>query len=58
MIETFGVISMMTSGVSVFVAAIAISLIIYTTVRNKIREIGVLKAIGARGEMILEDISC
>jgi len=43
----------MTSGVSVFVAAIAISLIIYTTVRNKTREIGVLKAIGARGEMIL-----
>jgi len=53
MIETFGVISTMTSGVSVFVAAIAISLIIYTTVRNKIREIGVLKAIGARGEMIM-----
>ncbi|HEX7628461.1 MAG TPA: FtsX-like permease family protein [Candidatus Methanoperedens sp.] len=54
MIETFGVISIMTSGVSVFVAAIAISLIIYTTVRNKIREIGVMKAIGARGEMILK----
>jgi len=53
MIETFGVISTMTAGVSVFVAAIAISLIIYTTVRNKIREIGVLKAIGARGEMIM-----
>jgi ABC-type lipoprotein release transport system permease subunit len=53
MIETFGVISTMTSGVSVFVAAIAISLIIYTTVKNKIREIGVLKAIGARGEMIM-----
>ena len=53
MIETFGVISMMTSGISVFVAAIAISLIIYTTIRNKIRQIGVLKAIGARGEMIL-----
>lgn len=54
MIETFGVISMMTSGISVFVAAIAISLIIYTTVRNKIRQIGVIKAIGARGEMILK----
>jgi ABC-type lipoprotein release transport system permease subunit len=53
MIETFGVISTMTSGVSVFVAAIAISLIIYTTVKNKIREIGVIKAIGARGEMIM-----
>ncbi|MCX9083493.1 MAG: ABC transporter permease [Candidatus Methanoperedens sp.] len=53
MIETFGVISSMTSGISVFVAAIAISLIIYTTVKNKIREIGVLKAIGARGEMIM-----
>ncbi|MDD5474528.1 MAG: ABC transporter permease [Candidatus Methanoperedens sp.] len=53
MIETFGVISSMTSGVSVFVAAIAISLIIYTTVKNKIREIGVIKAIGARGEMIM-----
>jgi ABC-type lipoprotein release transport system permease subunit len=53
MIETFGVISTMTAGVSVFVAAIAISLIIYTTVKNKIREIGVLKAIGARGEMIM-----
>ncbi|HMB44816.1 MAG TPA: ATP-binding cassette domain-containing protein [Candidatus Methanoperedens sp.] len=46
MIETFGVISVMTSGVSVFVAAIAISLIIYTTVRNKIRQIGVLNMIG------------
>jgi len=53
MIETFGVISTMTSGVSVFVAAIAISLIIYTTVKNKIREIGVIKAIGAKGEMIM-----
>ncbi len=54
MIETFGVISTMTSGVSVFVAAIAISLIIYTTVKNKIREIGVLKAIGARRDTILK----
>lgn len=54
MIETLGVISTMTSGISVFVAAIAISLIIYTTVRNKIRQIGVIKAIGARGEMILK----
>lgn len=53
MIQTFGYINTMTSGVSVFVAAIAISLIIYTTVKNKIREIGVIKAIGARGEMIM-----
>lgn len=53
MIETFGVISLLTAAISVFVAAIAISLIIYTTVKNKIREIGVLKAIGARGSMIL-----
>ncbi len=53
MIETFGVISLMTSAISIFVAAIAISLIIYTTVKNKIREIGVIKAIGARGSTIL-----
>lgn len=53
MIETFGAISILTSAISVFVAAIAISLIIYTTVKNKIREIGVLKAIGGRGSMIL-----
>lgn len=53
MIETFGVISLLTSAISVFVAAIAISLIIYTTVKNKIREIGVIKAIGARGSTIL-----
>ncbi|MCE8423462.1 MAG: ABC transporter permease [Candidatus Methanoperedens sp.] len=53
MIETFGAISILTSAISIFVAAIAISLIIYTTVKNKIREIGVLKAIGARGSMIL-----
>ena len=53
MIETFGAISLLTSAISIFVAAIAISLIIYTTVKNKIREIGVLKAIGARGSMIL-----
>ncbi len=54
MIETFGVISLLTSAISVFVAAIAISLIIYTTVKNKIREIGVIKAIGARGSTILK----
>ncbi len=53
MIQTFGAISMLTSAISIFVAAIAISLIIYTTVKNKIREIGMLKAIGARGNMIL-----
>ncbi len=53
MIETFGAISLLTSAISIFVAAIAISLIIYTTVKNKIREIGVLKEIGARGSMIL-----
>ncbi|NJD76062.1 MAG: ABC transporter permease [Candidatus Methanoperedens sp.] len=53
MIQTFGAISLLTAAISVFVAAIAISLIIYTTVKNKIREIGVLKAIGARGSMIL-----
>lgn len=54
MIQTFGVISLMTSAISIFVAAIAISLIIYTTVKNKIREIGVIKAIGARGSTILK----
>jgi len=54
MIETFGFISVLTSAISVFVAAIAISLIIYTTVKNKIREIGVIKAIGARGSVILK----
>lgn len=54
MIETFGAISLLTSAISIFVAAIAISLIIYTTVKNKIREIGVLKAIGARGSTILK----
>jgi ABC-type lipoprotein release transport system permease subunit len=53
MIESFNTISLATSAISVFVAAIAISLIIYTTVKNKIREIGVLKAIGARGSMVL-----
>ncbi len=54
MIQTFGAISMLTSAISIFVAAIAISLIIYTTVKNKIREIGMLKAIGARKNMILK----
>jgi ABC-type lipoprotein release transport system permease subunit len=54
MIQTFGAISLLTAGISVFVAAIAISLIIYTTVKNKIREIGVVKAIGARGSMIMK----
>lgn len=54
MIQTFGYITLMTSAISVFVAAIAISLIIYTTVKNKIREIGVIKAIGARGSTILK----
>lgn len=54
MIETFNSISLQTSAISVFVAAISISLIIYTTVKNKTREIGVLKAVGARGSMILK----
>lgn len=54
MIQTFGAISLLTSVISIFVAAIAISLIIYTTVKNKIREIGVMKAIGARGSVILK----
>ena len=54
MIETFGAISLLTSAISIFVAAIAISLIIYTTVKNKIRDIGVLKAMGAKGSMILK----
>lgn len=54
MIETFGAISLLTSVISVFVAAIAISLIIYTTVKNKIRQIGVIKAIGARGSVVLK----
>lgn len=53
MIQTFGAISLLTSAISILVAAIAISLIIYTTVKNKIREIGVLKAIGARNSLIL-----
>ncbi len=52
-VEVLGSISLMTSIISVFVAAIAISLIIYTTVKNKMRQIGMLKAIGARGSMIL-----
>jgi putative ABC transport system permease protein len=54
MIQTFGSISMLTAAISIFVAAIAISLIIYTTVKNKTREIGMLKAIGARKNMILK----
>ena len=54
MIQSFGVINLFTAAISVFVAAIAISLIIYTTVKNKIREIGVIKAIGARGSTILK----
>ena len=54
MIETFNGISLLTSAISILVAAIAISLIIYTTVKNKIREIGVLKAIGAKYTTILK----
>jgi len=54
MIQTFGFITLMTSAISVFVAAIAISLIIHNTVKNKIRQIGVIKAIGARGSTILK----
>ncbi len=54
MIETFGTITLLTSIISIFVAAIAISLIIYTTVKNKIRDIGVIKAIGGRDSMILK----
>jgi putative ABC transport system permease protein len=53
-VEVLGTISLMTSIISVFVAAISISLIIYTTVKNKMRQIGVLKAIGARKSMVLK----
>lgn len=53
-VEVMGTISLMTSIISVIVAAISISLIIYTTVKNKTREIGVIKAIGGRGSMILK----
>jgi len=53
MISTLGIISSMTSFISILVAAIAISLIIYTTVKNRTRDIGILKGIGARNSMIL-----
>lgn len=53
-VAVMGSISLMTSIISVFVAAISISLIIYTTVKNKTRQIGVLKAIGARGSIVLK----
>lgn len=53
-VAALGSISLTTSIISVFVAAISISLIIYTTVKNKMRQIGVIKAIGARGSMILK----
>jgi ABC-type lipoprotein release transport system permease subunit len=53
-VAALGTISLATSIISVFVAAISISLIIYTTVKNKMRQIGVLKAIGARGSMVLK----
>jgi len=52
MVKTFGIISFLTSMISIIVAATSISLIIYTTVKNKTRDIGVLKAIGARNSMI------
>lgn len=52
MIKTFGGISLLTSVISILVAAIGISLVIYTTIKNKVREIGMLKAIGARGNLI------
>jgi len=53
-VEVLGSISLVTSIISIFVAAISISLIIYTTVKNKMRQIGVIKAIGARNSMILK----
>ena len=53
-VEDLGSISLVTSIISIFVAAISISLIIYTTVKNKMRQIGVIKAIGARNSMILK----
>ncbi len=53
-VEVLGTISLVTSIISVFVAAISISLIIYTNVKNKMRQIGVIKAIGARSSMILK----
>ncbi len=52
MISVFGMVASMTSGISIMVSAIAISIILYTSVKNKIRSIGVIKAIGGKNSFV------
>ncbi len=53
-VKQMKMVSVITAGISIMVAAIAVTLIIYISVKNKIRVIGILKAIGARDSLIFE----
>lgn len=52
MISVFGMVASMSSGISIMVSAIAISIILYTSVKNKIRSIGVIKAMGGKNSFV------
>jgi lipoprotein-releasing system permease protein len=52
MISVFSIVASMTSGISIMVSAIAISIILYTSIKNKIRSIGVIKAIGGKNSFV------
>lgn len=52
MISVFSMVANMTSGISIMVSAIAISIILYTSVKNKIRSIGIIKAIGGKNSFV------
>ncbi|MEW6528648.1 MAG: ABC transporter permease [Candidatus Micrarchaeota archaeon] len=53
MTEMMGAISILAAIISILTSAIAIGLLLYTTVKNKIRDIGILKAIGTSNMDIL-----
>ncbi len=51
--SSFGVVTSLISAIGLAVAAIAMFILIYISVLNKKRQIGILRAIGIRGKIII-----
>ena len=53
MFSTLAIVNNITAAMSIMASAIAVGLLTYTTVKNKTRGIGMLKAIGAKNLLVL-----
>lgn len=53
MVESFNIINRLISGIGLLVAAITIFIVIYVNVINKRKQIGILKAVGIKEEVIM-----